>query len=140
MAEPRDNGVPGSGAYARHSSGELMEISALLSRNRREGEAEMTIAHLRTGDVLAMSQAHGKRLLFSIEEAQWDDLGVSGNFSPTPTLAGTLEGDDLPNEVKDRKAFFGGSGFGGSMRQVGVIATGRTPFFRIQGVGEFRGA
>ena len=127
-------------AFTRLPSGELIGIFELMERHRNNGEIEISTSLLKPGDLLTFQylqeNANGF-FIFKVKECEWRNLGMQENFAPSPLLSGQLQGDQLPNDVKDKTVFFVGSGFGGSIREPNILATGRAPYFALP-EGEFR--
>lgn len=128
-------------AFTRLPNGELIGIFEMMDRELLRGEVQMNTALLKPDDLIAIQypkedQTNGG-FMFKVAKAEWGDLGMGGGHSPKPTLVGRLQGADLPEEVNGKEATFSGSGFGGPMRQPGVLVTGRSPYFSLD-EGQFR--
>jgi len=126
--------------YIKLSSGEIIGINDLYKREQNNAEASMSVSALKPQDLMAMQyqdeNSQNRSFLFEIKDAAWNDIGVCNSFAPQPRVSGFLEGDELPGEVKGKEVYFQGSGWGGSSRSPGVLATGRSPYFFVPGEGE----
>jgi len=139
MSSPKDFEPHNTSPFTKLPNGEWIQIGQVAEYMRKSGEAEITTAPLISGDIVMMYQPEVKFINFQIESAEINDLGISGGSCPAPRLIGKLSGD-IPDDLNNNnQVVFAGSGFGGSMRQPGLIATGRIPYFFVPGEGEIRG-
>ncbi len=121
-------------------NGELVGFSEMLAQ-KDLGSTRTPTALLRSGDAIAMQFAQNSGTqglsLFRVEEAEWVDLDILGDFCPRLKLTGELQGSDLPQATQGRKAVFVGTSFAGPIDQ-SALQTGRSFHFSATSGSEFR--
>jgi len=109
---------------------------------QEHNEAEISASLLRAGDFVAFevaSELHpAPSYTYEVTSADWNDIGVLGGYSPRATITGKLVGDVLPKDIQGKSAIFGGSGWGGPAVVPDAITTGRSPYFYVEGLGEYQ--